>query len=45
MVQIVSEPVNCDFIEAVESVVPVAVFYTSRSKLYGCFTSLNYYSW
>ena len=33
MVQIVSEPVSCDFIEVVKLVVFVAVFYTRRSKL------------
>ena len=33
MVQIVSEPVSCDFIELVKLVVFVAVFYTRRSKL------------
>ena len=34
MVQIVSEPVSCDFIELVKLVVFVAVFYTRRSKLF-----------
>ena len=32
MVQIVSEPVSCDFIELVKLVMFVAVFYTRRSK-------------
>ena len=31
MVQMVSEPGSCDFIEPVKSVVIVAVFYTRRS--------------
>ena len=34
MVQIVSEPVSCDFIELVKLVVFVAVFYTRRAKLF-----------